>query len=55
MQSLYVEGNTFLHRLAPSLKLGGLIVFSIALFLTGNLIVLGALLAVSVTLYFCCR
>ncbi|TCT37335.1 energy-coupling factor transporter transmembrane component T family protein [Martelella mediterranea] len=42
MRSLYVEGDTFLHRRPASLKLIALIVFSIGLFLTESLPVLAA-------------
>ncbi|EJC73964.1 energy-coupling factor transporter transmembrane protein EcfT [Rhizobium hidalgonense] len=47
MQSLYVEGNSVMHRISPRLKLLSLAAFSIALFVTGNLVLLSiaALLA----------
>lgn len=34
MKSLYVDGDTLLHRLSPRIKLGGLAVVSLLLFLT---------------------
>ncbi len=52
MQSLYVEGNTVLHRLPAGLKLGSLIAFSIAVFVSGSLAFLGALLVLAASLYF---
>ncbi|WP_319517441.1 energy-coupling factor transporter transmembrane protein EcfT [uncultured Martelella sp.] len=52
MQSLYVEGNSFLHRMAPGIKLAGLIAFSIAIFLIGSLTVLGLMMALAAGLYF---
>ncbi|AXV14602.1 transporter [Neorhizobium sp. SOG26] len=42
MKTLYVQGNTWLHRLSPGLKLGGLAVFSLLLFATRSPVVLAA-------------
>ena len=41
MKTLYVEGDTFLHRLSPRLKLAGLAVISLVLFLTRSPALLG--------------
>ncbi|MCK8780657.1 energy-coupling factor transporter transmembrane protein EcfT [Rhizobium sp. NTR19] len=42
MKTLYVQGDTWLHRLSPGLKLGGLAVFSLLLFVTASPVVLAA-------------
>ncbi len=42
MKTLYVHGNSWLHRLSPGLKLGGLAVFSLLLFVTASPVVLAA-------------
>lgn len=50
MQSLYVDGNTWLHRLPAGAKLAALFVAGIALFLVHQLPMLGIAAAVGVTL-----
>jgi biotin transport system permease protein len=51
LTSLYVEGTSFLHRVSVRAKLGGLMLFGLALFLVDNPFVLGAALLVTATLY----
>lgn len=52
MQSLYVEADSILHRAAPGVKLGGLVVFSLAVFFTANLWGLAGFAAVAAFAYF---
>lgn len=40
MQSLYVEGNSRMHRLSPRAKLLSLAAFAILLFMSHNLLLL---------------
>src|SRR5690606_21684872 len=49
MQSLYVAGNTWLHRLPAGLKLAALFVAGIGLFLVHDLPALGVAAVVGVT------
>jgi biotin transport system permease protein len=51
MNSLYVEGDSLLHRLPPGLKLLLLLAVSLALFLTRSPIYLGCAAAAGVLLY----
>ncbi|WP_029617141.1 energy-coupling factor transporter transmembrane component T family protein [Pseudorhizobium marinum] len=51
MNSLYVEGDSFLHRLPPGLKLLLLLAVSLALFLTRSPLFLGCAGAAGVLLY----
>lgn len=52
MRSLYVAGNTWLHRLKPAIKLATLAVFAAAVFLTRNPVVPGAALVLAGLTYF---
>ncbi|MGV0820748.1 energy-coupling factor transporter transmembrane component T family protein [Martelella sp. AMO21009] len=52
MQSLYVEADSILHRMSPGVKLGGLVAFSIAVFLTTNLWGLAGFAAAAAFAYF---
>ncbi len=52
MQSLYVEADSILHRMSPGVKLGGLVVFSLAVFLTANLWGLDGFAAAAAFVYF---
>ncbi|AJY46213.1 energy-coupling factor transporter transmembrane component T family protein [Martelella endophytica] len=52
MQSLYVEGNSLLHRLPAGVKLSVLLAFSIAIFFSASLAVTGGFLAVAAIVYF---
>ena len=52
MQSLYVEADSILHRAAPAVKLGGLVVFSLTVFLTANLWGLTGFAAAAAFIYF---
>ena len=52
MQSLYVEADSILHRMSPGVKLGGLVVFSLAVFLTANLWGLAGFAAAAAFVYF---
>ena len=52
MQSLYVEADSILHRMAPGVKLGGLVIFSLAVFFTANLWGLAGFAAVAAFAYF---
>ncbi|WP_180901133.1 energy-coupling factor transporter transmembrane component T family protein [Martelella soudanensis] len=52
MQSLYIEADSILHRLKPGVKVGGLIVFSLAVFVTENLPVLAGFTALAAFVYF---
>lgn len=47
MKSLHVEGTGWLYRVSPRLKLVTLMVFSIALFLTRDLLLLGCAVVVA--------
>ncbi|MBB3648497.1 biotin transport system permease protein [Rhizobium sp. BK619] len=51
MQSLYVEGNSIMHRLSPRVKLLSLAIFSIVLFITGNLVLLSLAVLAAAILY----
>ncbi|MBY5584392.1 energy-coupling factor transporter transmembrane component T family protein [Rhizobium leguminosarum] len=51
MQSLYVEGNSVMHRLSPRLKLLSLTIFGIVLFITGNLVLLSIAVLLTAVLY----
>ncbi|OJF97534.1 energy-coupling factor transporter transmembrane component T family protein [Pararhizobium antarcticum] len=51
MKTLYVDGNTALHRLSPRVKLAGLMLASILLFLTRSPLALGTALALAIYLY----
>lgn len=52
MQSLYVEADSILHRAPPGVKLGGLVAFSLAVFITGNLWALSGFAALAAFAYF---
>ncbi|WFR96006.1 energy-coupling factor transporter transmembrane component T family protein [Rhizobium tumorigenes] len=54
MQSLYVDADSWMHRLSARLKLIMMALLGIALFATGHLGVLGVALLTSATLYFTC-
>ncbi|MFK0384767.1 energy-coupling factor transporter transmembrane component T family protein [Agrobacterium sp. NPDC090273] len=47
MKSLHVEGSGWLHRLSPRIKLVALAAFSVALFLTRDLVLLSAAVIVA--------
>ncbi|ARM87272.1 biotin/cobalt ABC/ECF transporter permease protein [Rhizobium sp. CIAT894] len=51
MQSLYVEGNSLMHRLSPRLKLLSLMAFGIVLFISDNLILLSSAVLLTAVLY----
>ncbi|MBX4959382.1 energy-coupling factor transporter transmembrane component T family protein [Rhizobium lentis] len=51
MQTLYVEGNSPMHRLSPRLKLLSLTAFAILLFITDNLLLLSGAVLVTAVLY----
>ncbi len=51
----YVPGNSLLHHMNPVAKLIGAILFALACFMTGNLILLAALLAVGLVLAASCH
>jgi biotin transport system permease protein len=51
MQSLYVEGNSVMHRLSPRLKLLSLTIFGVVLFVSGNLILLSITVLLTAVLY----
>ena len=52
MRSLYVEGTSLLHRMPAGIKLAGLIVFSVAAFLAGNLTLLAGFTVFAAIVYF---
>jgi biotin transport system permease protein len=52
MQTLHVDASTWMHRIAPRLKLGALATLGILLFLTDNLALLGLAVAIGALLYF---
>ncbi|MGV8936571.1 MAG: CbiQ family ECF transporter T component [Allorhizobium sp.] len=52
MRSLYVEGDTWLHRLAPEIKLSALAIFALVLFFTRATLPLAAALVVAALIYF---
>lgn len=52
MKSLYVDGDTWLHRVAPEIKLSALAVFALALFFTRATLPLAAALLVAALIYF---
>ncbi|MBB5571686.1 MULTISPECIES: energy-coupling factor transporter transmembrane component T family protein [Rhizobium] len=52
MQTLYVDASTWMHRMAPRLKLGALVVLGLLLFLTDNLALLGLAVAIGALLFF---
>lgn len=52
MRSLYVAGDTWLHRLKPAIKLAALAVFAAAVFMTRNPVVPGATLGLAGLAYF---
>ncbi|MBY5444619.1 energy-coupling factor transporter transmembrane protein EcfT [Rhizobium leguminosarum] len=51
MQSLYVEGNSVMHRLSPRVKLLSLTVFGVVLFISGNLALLSSAVLLTAVLY----
>lgn len=51
MQSLYVEGNSRMHRLSPRAKLLSLAVFAILLFISHNLLLLSGAVLLTAVLY----
>ncbi|ABC89740.1 MULTISPECIES: energy-coupling factor transporter transmembrane component T family protein [Rhizobium] len=51
MQSLYVEGNSRMHRLSPRAKLLSLTAFAILLFISHNLLLLSGAVLVAAVLY----
>ncbi|ANL33065.1 energy-coupling factor transporter transmembrane component T family protein [Rhizobium phaseoli] len=51
MQSLYVEGNSPMHRLSPRVKLVSLAVFGIVLFISQNIALLSGLVVLTAVLY----
>ncbi|UWU29020.1 energy-coupling factor transporter transmembrane protein EcfT [Rhizobium sp. WSM1274] len=51
MQSLYVEGNSVMHRLSPRLKLLSLTIFGVVLFISGNLALLSSAVLLTAVLY----
>ncbi|WP_434733531.1 energy-coupling factor transporter transmembrane protein EcfT [Rhizobium sp. YTUHZ044] len=51
MQSLYVEGNSRMHRLSPRAKLLSLTTFAILLFINHNLLLLSGAVLVAAVLY----
>jgi biotin transport system permease protein len=51
MQSLYVEGGSFLHRLSPRVKLVSLAAFGVVLFLGDNLLLLALAVLAAALLY----
>ncbi|MCH4544598.1 energy-coupling factor transporter transmembrane protein EcfT [Rhizobium changzhiense] len=51
MQSLYVEGNSVMHRLSPRLKLLSLTAFGILLFISDNLVLLSSAVLLTAVLY----
>ncbi|MBY5823579.1 energy-coupling factor transporter transmembrane component T family protein [Rhizobium leguminosarum] len=51
MQSLYVEGNSVMHRLSPRLKLLSLTIFGVVLFISGNLVLLSIAVLLTAALY----
>ncbi|MGO7427167.1 energy-coupling factor transporter transmembrane protein EcfT, partial [Rhizobium ruizarguesonis] len=51
MQSLYVEGNSVMHRLSPRVKLLSLTIFGVVLFVSGNLILLSIAVLLTAVLY----
>src|SRR5690606_37025161 len=53
MQSLYVAGDTWLHRLSAGLKLGMLFLAGAGLFLVGDPVPLGIAAVVGVALVWC--
>lgn len=53
MQSLYVEGNSVLHRMPASVKLVGLLVFSVAVFVATDLKLLAGFTGFAAIIY--CR
>ena len=55
MKALYVEGGTFLHRMSPRLKLVALAGFSLALFATRLLPLLGVFCLASAAIYLSLR
>ncbi|MBY5370344.1 energy-coupling factor transporter transmembrane protein EcfT [Rhizobium sp. WSM4643] len=51
MQSLYVEGNSVMHRLSPRVKLLSLTIFGVVLFISGNLALLSIAVLLTAVLY----
>lgn len=51
MQSLYVEGNSVMHRLSPRVKLLSLTVFGVVLFISVNLALLSIAVLLTAVLY----
>ncbi|AJC78185.1 cobalt ABC transporter permease protein [Rhizobium etli bv. phaseoli str. IE4803] len=51
MQSLYVEGNSVMHRLSPRLKLLSLTTFGIVLFITDDLVLLSIAVLMTSVVY----
>lgn len=54
MKSLYIEGNTFLHRLPAAAKIAGLAVFSLLVFMTRNMAMLAILATFACALHARC-
>jgi biotin transport system permease protein len=52
MRELHVEGDTWMHRLSPRLKLAALALLGIGLFMTDHAAVLGSVVIVAAILYF---
>ncbi|MBB3392431.1 biotin transport system permease protein [Rhizobium sp. BK275] len=51
MQSLYVEGNSALHRLSPRAKILALFLLGFVLFLSNNLLLLAVVMLLTVLIY----
>jgi biotin transport system permease protein len=51
MNTLYLDGQTLLHRLPTKAKLGGLAVFSLFLFMASNALVLGVAALIAALAY----
>lgn len=51
MQSLYVEGNSALHRLSPRAKILALFLLGFVLFLSNNLLLLAVVMLMTVLIY----
>ena len=52
MRSLHVSGDSLMHRTRPAVKIAGLGVFAVLIFLTREPLILLAALAAAATLYF---
>jgi len=51
MQSLYVEGNSALHRISPRAKIFALFLLGFVLFLSNNLLLLAVVMLLTVLIY----